>query len=198
MQKKPPGPLHYSHSNDTTKPWQLFWSHLFEPKNSYDLTRTILDSETDGLQGNIHVVRDSQKKPRAFDMCGREIFFNVSHSQHIFCLGLAPRPIGVDVELIRPVQHVDQLASRFFSLEDKKFLEPLGTKYKSLEFLKLWTRKEALLKAVGIGIFGGLNLDVSQDTVQYANGQWVLKTTWDDEKIYTVAHEALPNDRASG
>jgi 4'-phosphopantetheinyl transferase len=64
--------------------------------------------------------------------------------------------VGIDVEELREVSHLEQIARRFFhSCETSRVLASPPSA-QNLAFLRCWTGKEAILKAVGIGILGNL------------------------------------------
>ena len=79
--------------------------------------------------------------------------FNVSHSeQHLF-IGLArDGALGVDVEVKTTMPDVLSLAATQCSRDERRVLMDLSAAEQSAAFLRLWTRKEALLKAYGTGL----------------------------------------------
>ncbi len=86
-----------------------------------------------------------------------DLQFNVSHSEDIAIYGITCHYlIGVDIEYIRPMSEAENLAKRFFSIQEYKHISLLSSAKKDREFFKLWTAKEAYLKAIGKGISGGL------------------------------------------
>lgn len=85
------------------------------------------------------------------------LHFNLSHSAEIAVLGVTRvGEIGVDVEFIRPVDRMDELVARFFSIRETESFKPVPIADKPGAFFNLWTRKEAWLKATGEGITGSL------------------------------------------
>ncbi len=84
--------------------------------------------------------------------------FNLSNSEELAILGLVRgREIGVDVEHLRSLSDLEQLATRFFSSRESQTLLGLPAASRSEGFFNCWTRKEAYLKAVGEGITAPLN-----------------------------------------
>ena len=78
--------------------------------------------------------------------------FSLAHSGGLVVCALAPHGrIGVDVELPRP-RDVGAIAERYFSSEESRWV---GAELR--RFLRLWVLKEAYLKALGVGISGGLD-----------------------------------------
>lgn len=89
--------------------------------------------------------------------------FNVSHSHELALYGVTRgREIGVDVEYVRPVAEVEDIAERFFSPRENAVLCALPAHEKAGAFFACWTRKEAYLKALGDGLARPLDaFDVS-------------------------------------
>lgn len=82
------------------------------------------------------------------------VSFNLSHSGEVALYAFAPGvAVGVDVELLarRPFEAI-ALAARVFGQREAQRLERLEPATRRQEFLRLWTRHEAELKCVGVGI----------------------------------------------
>ena len=84
--------------------------------------------------------------------------FNLSHTEDmILCAVTVGCPIGVDVEdTSRPADFLP-LARRFFHPAETALLENLSADQLPLAFYRLWTLKEAYLKALGAGLTGRLD-----------------------------------------
>ena len=97
-------------------------------------------------------------------------FFNISHAgDKVVVVFSENHSVGVDVEKITEIG--SENLSVYFHHEERHSLEP----YSNDAFFKIWTRKEALLKAIGIGILNGLNqVSVLNDDVDF-NGHWHIK-----------------------
>ena len=87
-------------------------------------------------------------------LVGRDVpHFNVSHSGALALIGISPRrPIGVDIELIGNVIGELDLAGTFFCDAEHHFLKALEGAARLEAFYAIWTCKEAVLKAFGVGI----------------------------------------------
>lgn len=103
----------------------------------------------------LHAIKlgeDAQGKPHLVTP-GLAMHFNVSHSDGVALIVLsAASPVGVDVEVVRKFDDADGLATDCLDpseLFDWKRMDP---KSRDRRFLDLWTRKEALLKAIGEGL----------------------------------------------
>ena len=78
--------------------------------------------------------------------------FNMSHCDDVAVVAVAPRgEIGVDVEILRPVKDSITLAERNFTPTEHQLVLSTPPAQRDLVFLRIWTRKEACLKAVGSG-----------------------------------------------
>ncbi len=91
------------------------------------------------------------------DFASSGIHFNLSHSEEVAFLAVTRnRPLGADVERIRPMQDATELVRRFFSPRECMEFEALAQEHRPRAFFNLWTRKEAWLKATGEGLSGSL------------------------------------------
>ncbi|MCL2933876.1 MAG: 4'-phosphopantetheinyl transferase superfamily protein [Trichodesmium sp. MAG_R03] len=85
------------------------------------------------------------------------ILFNLSHSQDLALYGITKvNLIGIDLEYIRPMNDAENLAKRFFALQEYNLIRQLPPQKQQETFLKIWTCKEAYLKAKGDGLGGSL------------------------------------------
>lgn len=80
------------------------------------------------------------------------LHFNVSHTDGLAVYAVGSARVGVDVERSRPVPDADGLVSRFFSRHDAEVFQSLPPADRLDAFFRAWTRKEAVLKAVGRGV----------------------------------------------
>ncbi len=92
-------------------------------------------------------------KPRLAGALGQELDFSLSHSGGLALLAVAGRArVGVDLERLRPVRFLEEVAERFFSEEERGELRLLRGGAKQKAWFRLWTRREAAAKAQGLGI----------------------------------------------
>jgi 4'-phosphopantetheinyl transferase len=95
--------------------------------------------------------------PQGKPICPGGPHFNVSHSGDLILLALHPqRPVGVDLERLRPDLPWRPLAARMLPAEELLALErqaaSLPADRQSEAFLAAWCRLEARLKAHGCGL----------------------------------------------
>jgi 4'-phosphopantetheinyl transferase len=80
--------------------------------------------------------------------------FNLSHSGNLAILAVSPGPeVGIDIERIDPRRATADLAARFFSPAENVALAatPEGEP-RTAAFFRIWSRKEAVIKALGEGL----------------------------------------------
>jgi 4'-phosphopantetheinyl transferase len=79
--------------------------------------------------------------------------FNLAHSHglalYAFSLG---SPLGIDVEFVRSDLAIEQIAERYFAEREIAELLSLPAQQRPEAFFRGWTRKEAYIKALGIGL----------------------------------------------
>jgi phosphopantetheinyl transferase len=82
--------------------------------------------------------------------------FNVSHSGEWAVLAVAQSPIGVDLEIMHERLGYSAIASQILTASEQQAWRQLAGRDRELAVWQLWVCKEALLKAMGLGIAEGL------------------------------------------
>ncbi|WP_339028195.1 4'-phosphopantetheinyl transferase superfamily protein [Bradyrhizobium symbiodeficiens] len=102
----------------------------------------------------IEFVENSYGKPRLSPAhAPATLEFNLSHSENLAVYAFTRRhAVGVDIERIRQIPDAGDLAERFFSPSEIESIRSLPIEQRSLAFLTCWTRKEAFIKALGLGL----------------------------------------------
>ena len=98
----------------------------------------------------IRFEQTSNKKPT---VAGVE--FNLTHSGKLVLIAISKSLIGIDLEYINKEFDFNPLLSNCFHQDEIDFLKANNNKIDN--FYKLWTRKEALLKATGEGLIDELD-----------------------------------------
>ena len=81
------------------------------------------------------------------------LYFNLAHTRDLaVCACTRQCEIGVDVEHIHPVDEIDRIARRIFSEGDYLAWNHLPDELRLTAFYRCWTQKEALIKAMGLGL----------------------------------------------
>jgi 4'-phosphopantetheinyl transferase len=100
-------------------------------------------------------------KPQLLTPADRPIYFNLSHSEDRALIAVTTEGrVGIDVEWVPPDgiwDTVAPVAARFFTAMDRDALMALPRCERFRGFYQIWTRKEAHLKACGLGVAGGLD-----------------------------------------
>lgn len=135
-----------------------------EAAERYVVTRSLVRlvlSEHLGLPArDVRVSRTDTGKPVVAD----GVHFNVTHSGDLILLAVSEaRAVGIDVERRREVNRVSALTQRWLTESERADLGALNAAgmTESDSFLRIWSLKEARLKALGVGISGAprANLD---------------------------------------
>jgi len=108
-------------------------------------------------------------------LAGRaELFFNVAHCDGLGVIAFSTLgEVGVDVEAAHRTVEAMEIASAFFTAREAESIASAGQEQNSA-FLRIWTRKEAVLKAVGCGLQQSLDsLDVTEELVGLNDGATV-------------------------
>ena len=133
------------------------------------------------------------------------IRFNVSHSRGHGLIALADSGrLGVDVEPRSVRRSLDVLIGETLTVAEQARLACVGEQRRRQLFFRLWTMKEALIKALGTGF----SLHVSEFEIprQMCNGQklceflfphlpevrWRLENIGNPEFAAAIAHEVGP------
>jgi 4'-phosphopantetheinyl transferase len=123
------------------------------------LTRLALASYIDLAPAMIRISRTCPKcrrphgKPWLTRPAPAPIELSVSHSGNRIVVAFAwGTAVGVDVEQLRPDVAVDELARHVLTGQEAEQLRGLDGPERTAGFLTYWTRKEAVLKALGHGL----------------------------------------------
>lgn len=116
--------------------------------------RMLLARLSGGDPMDLRIENDPDGKPRLGGECGQgRIRFNVAHSGDLWACAVAlHQEVGLDVEEVRADRDVDRLAEGSFAPAETAAIRALRSRERRAAFHRCWTRKEAYLKARGIGI----------------------------------------------
>jgi 4'-phosphopantetheinyl transferase len=92
-------------------------------------------------------------KPELDETHGCRWHFNLSHSEGVALIGIArDRRIGIDVERIDLESRDLEDVARIFSDDEQAAIRELPESQRAEGFYRCWVRKEAFVKAQGLGI----------------------------------------------
>jgi 4'-phosphopantetheinyl transferase len=121
--------------------------HFDRDRNRYIVCRGTL-RELLGVRSRF--VYGRYGKPR---LEGSDVQFNVSHSHGMGLIAIARgREVGCDIERIEQRFVDEQIPERFFSPREVAALRALPDSEQCHAFFRCWTRKEAFIKACGMGV----------------------------------------------
>jgi 4'-phosphopantetheinyl transferase len=79
--------------------------------------------------------------------------FNLSHTEETAVLAVAwERDVGIDIESVKRPVALEELAGRFFSTSEATAVMDAPAKRRAAVFFRIWTTKEAYVKARGDGL----------------------------------------------
>ncbi|WP_405556664.1 4'-phosphopantetheinyl transferase superfamily protein [Streptomyces canus] len=131
--------------------------------------RLILAGCLDVPPEELRLQRGRHGKPRLAG--SSDLRFSLSHFGELALVAVTRhREVGVDVDRLRPGLPVEPFAERFFPASDARFVAAAaGPTERAERFLRLWTRKEAVVKAAGARLVQGLGLTVLTDAESVAD-----------------------------
>lgn len=110
-------------------------------------------------------------------------YFSISHCKEGIAVAIDDQPIGIDIEAIRPAK--EDLVERVMNEEER--LQITGYGLPDRMFTRLWTQKEAVVKAQGVGIQSFEQLQ----TILEESGKWKVESVEKEKYIYSIAYGKL-------
>jgi len=160
------------------------------------LLRTILSSYLQLPPDEILFAYGAHGKPTVKQKAGQSgIEFNLAHSAGWGIYAITQdRPVGVDVEFIQRDFPGENVAEHFFSPRETASLRALPKDRQTAAFFSCWSRKEAFIKALGLGLSCPLgDFDVSLAPGEPAR---LLYVKWDPHEVSRWFMEEI--DRVPG
>lgn len=120
------------------------------------ITRLLLGSLMERDPREVNYFYNSYGKPYLNQ--GEGLSFNVSHSKNYLLVGIIrDSHIGVDIEKINRNLNHPLLAPEVLSPQEMDYYRAYGEEKQCLSFYRAWVQKEAISKALGLGISIGFN-----------------------------------------
>lgn len=118
----------------------------------HGLLRDVLGQRLGRLPAALEFLRGEFGKPFLY---GHPVHFNLSDTKDAVLVAVAHAPVGADIETMRRNTDHERVAGHYFTPPEVESIEhaPDGKR----RFLELWTRKEAVLKACGVGLMDDLH-----------------------------------------
>lgn len=134
-------------ARDVIDVWQV---SARDPRAARARLRAILASYVDSKPAALTFESGAHGKP---GLVGHELEFSFSRSGSSALVAVSrDRPVGVDLERIKPGRAVDRIARRRFTSAEAAALARRGGGDHVAAFHRCWTGKEAYAKGVGAGL----------------------------------------------
>ncbi len=144
------------------------------------MLRTMLARHLGGNPSDIPLTVNFHGKPVLAD---HSLHFNVTHTEGLLAFVIGHSPVGIDAERTQSKRDLPGLVNRYFSTTEQAQFASLPVELQSAAFLRGWTCKEALLKAIGTGMRDVQNCTVELDPRDPA--KVIDPTGW---KVLTMNH----------
>lgn len=159
--------------------------------------KKVLSLKTGLAPASIHYSYSEFEKPY---LQNERVQFNLSHSKVFFAIALSDHlPVGIDTENFCREIDWKPVSRLYFTTKEIAWVKSHDLEEEVKAFFTLWTRKEALLKAIGCGITNELaSVDVrslhfteGKAIIPAAGDQWYIRSYSFGENIISLA---LPED----
>lgn len=108
--------------------------------------------------------------------------FNMSHSGALTMIAIClEAEIGLDIEVIRPIPEWEEIALSHFSSQEIASIRTEPSSEQQNAFFRCWTRKEAFIKAVGMGL--SIPLHHFSVSTSLSDNAALLHCDWNPEEI---------------
>lgn len=152
------------------------------------ILRRLLAAYLDTDPGRLRLGEGEHGKPRLRTASARPgLEFSLAHSDGVAVYAMArDRPVGIDVERARRISDILEIAERHFTASEVETLRGSGPDARHRTFLRIWTRKEAFLKGVGVGLTDALASVAVDPTVKSETIPASAAERWPGEAPWTL------------
>ena len=92
--------------------------------------------------------------------------YSISHSENTWAIIFSDAPCGLDIQYNREAK-LEKIAAKFYHKDEQESVNKLGID----EFFRIWSRREALIKAVGSSVFYDVPSTMG-DSAIYEGAMW--------------------------
>lgn len=126
---------------------------------SKGLLKSLISKYLNIETNEINFVQNEYGKPSLhLELNEIDLQFNVSHSEHLGMFAFTTgQELGIDVESIQEIPNLNQIVDMCFSDFEKEWFYKSEPGLQKKLFYKVWTGKEAFIKANGTGLSFPLN-----------------------------------------
>jgi 4'-phosphopantetheinyl transferase len=119
---------------------------------SHAALRLLLARYLFDVPASVLIVRDATGRPILATPAGH-LHFNLSHSDDGAIVAFShSAPVGIDIEVVRDIRDFVSIAVHYFARTEVEHLLRLDPEQRLAGFYVTWTRKEAFVKALGLGL----------------------------------------------
>jgi 4'-phosphopantetheinyl transferase len=116
---------------------------------SHVVLRLILSNYTGLSPEGIDLYENQYGKPY---IRSGEFYFNISHAKEKLAIAISKTEIGIDLEYIDAELNLMEIEGTVLTKSEISLLSSFAPKLQAKQFFLFWTRKEAIVKAIGIGL----------------------------------------------
>jgi 4'-phosphopantetheinyl transferase len=144
----------------------------------------------------MQIVRTKSGKP-SLDPEGKfsDVRFSISHTDAMVCLGITRnQEIGLDIVKTNPRTPISDVEQYLFTPGERKWIEQTIPEQRFMQFFRIWSLKEALLKATGSDVSIMSQADVSGIiTKKVLNGFYTIQLGEKDFQFF-ICENACDED----
>lgn len=143
-------------------------------------------------------------RPEIDTHLGSYLRFNLSHcATRVVCVVSKIIDCGIDVEPIKRANDCNTLIEHCLTAKEKEWVTSIKTELQGGRFIQIWTLKEAVTKAVGLGLnipFDELDIEITdmprirQAPISIAQPWWLKQQLTADDHIEALALRVDPHD----
>lgn len=150
-------------------------SNHYRYQVTHCMKRLILASYLDNDPQCLHFKLGKWGKPAIANQNALSLQFNISHSHNLILIAITAKDaVGLDVEYQAKKIPIESLAKLIFSPAEKISFSALKSQEeKEKAFFRSWTRKEAYLKAKGVGLMMEELSNIFVDMSEFPSNEWI-------------------------
>jgi 4'-phosphopantetheinyl transferase len=131
------------------------------------LVRSIIIKRIGIENSSIKFIKNKNGKPYLHGFPNFQ--FNISHSGEYVVCAIDDKPIGIDIEEIKPLNYI-YIAKKIFTEKEIKYLLNCDEKDELSRFYEVFTLKESFVKCIGEGLHSINSVNFSIDTYKNVKG----------------------------
>lgn len=161
--------------------------------------RMVLSSYLRCQPQQVDLVQDGRSKPLLRPSTDpAPLRFNLSHSGDWALLAVGQREIGVDIEQVRLISDLEHLAASVLAPSELAVLTTSPERDRLECFFRIWTRKEAAVKAIGAGLAAELrSIEIEPADPARAEAFQVKRVAHSRLSLYGWSFDPLPGYHAA-